>query len=140
MKDKIFLDTNFLVYLQNQSEPEKQAHCRAVLQTLAAKDVMVLSTQVLQEFYVVMTRKMGAEPVQVKGIIQLFRQFEVVTIDAEAISQAIDLSILQQISFWDALIVTAAHRANCSIVLTEDFNAGQNIAGVRIVNPFDLKI
>lgn len=140
MKDKIFLDTNFLVYLQNQSEPEKQAHCRAVLQTLAAKDVMVLSTQVLQEFYVVMTRKMAAEPVQVKGIIQLFRQFEVVTIDAEAISQAIDLSILQQISFWDALIVTAAHRANCSIVLTEDLNAGQNISGVRIVNPFDLKV
>lgn len=140
MKDKIFLDTNILVYLQNHSEPQKQIHCRKVLNALEAKTAFVLSTQVLQEFYMVMTRKLGADPVQIKSIIQQFRKFEVVLIDGDVIVGAIDLSVLNQISFWDALIVAAAQKANCSTVLTEDLNEGQNIGGVRIVNPFHLQL
>ncbi|MCC7507700.1 MAG: PIN domain-containing protein [Saprospiraceae bacterium] len=140
MKDKIFLDTNFLVYLQNSNEPEKQKHCRALIKHLASKSTIVLSTQVIQEFYVVMTRKMGADPVLVKGLLQLFRQFEIVTIDLESISQAIDFSIIHQLSFWDALIVSAAQKANCSTLFTEDLNSGQIMAGIKIINPFTISV
>ncbi len=140
MKDKIFLDTNFLVYLQNHNEPKKQVHCRALLSSFQDNSAFVISTQVLQEFYIVMTRNLAMDPVQVKSVIRLFRQFEVVLIDPDSISNAIDLSILNQTSFWDALIITAAQKANCSSVLTEDLNDGQTIGGVRILNPFKISI
>lgn len=138
MKDKIFLDTNVLVYLQNHLEPQKQLHCRNALNALESKAVFVLSTQVLQEFYVIMTRKMEANPVQVKSVIQHFRKFEVVLIDGDAITNAIDLSILNQLSFWDSLVITAAQKANCSRILTENLNDEQIIGGLQISNPFNL--
>ena len=140
MKDKIFLDTNFLVYLQNNNELDKQKHCRALIQHLATQSTIVLSTQVIQEFYVVMTRKMGVEPVLVKGLLQLLRQFEIVTVDFDSITNAIDFSIIHQLSFWDALIISSAQKANCSTVITEDLNSGQVVAGIKIVNPFTLSV
>lgn len=136
MKDKVFLDTNFLVYLQNHREPQKQAHCRTQLAAWSSRAGVVISTQVMQEFFVVMTKKMEADPVQVKNVIQLFRQFEVVLIDMDTITHAIDLSVVNQLSFWDALVISAALKAHCSAVLTEDLNNGQIISGVRIINPF----
>ena len=140
MKDKVFLDTNFLVYLQNHQEPQRQEHCRSQLTAWSARAGIVISTQVVQEFFIVMTKKMGADPVQVKNVIQLFRQFEIVLIDPDTITHAIDISVVNQLSFWDALIVSSAIKANCTTVLTEDLNSGQVIGGVRITNPFTAPI
>lgn len=140
MKDKVFLDTNFLVYLQNHLDPQRQMHCRRLLVSRAGDTTFCLSTQVLQEFYVVMTKKLGADPVKVKNVIQLFQQFETVLIDPGIILHAIDLAVLNQTSFWDALIISAAHKANCSTIWTEDLNHGQIISGMRIINPFSIAL
>jgi predicted nucleic acid-binding protein len=99
-------------------------------------DTGVISTQVLQEFYVAATKKFNANPVLIKEILYSFEKFEVVQITTEMIKEAIDVSLLNKISFWDALIITAAESAKCNAILTEDLNAGQLIKGIKIVNPF----
>lgn len=133
---KAFIDTNILVYSMDKSEPAKMTRCRSLLKELK-KDVSgVISTQVLQEFYVAATKKLNAAPLAVKDIIHTFENFEIVTISPEIIKEAIDCSILSTISFWDGLIVVAAEYAKCDRLWTEDLNHGQVIRGVKITNPF----
>ena len=139
-KDKIFIDTNVLVYTQNNKEKEKQLICRKVLSSLIGRNLLVISTQVMQEYYNVATQKLGIEKLFVKGTIELFDIYETITIQPSVIFQAIDIHILHQLSFWDSLIISAAKSANCSMLLTEDMNDGQIIEGVKIQNPFTLQI
>jgi len=135
MMSKIFIDTNILIYSMDRFNPEKQKQSRRKLKTFN-KDVKgVISTQVLQEFYVAATRKLNADPLIVKDIINSFGKFETVLIHPEIIKEAIDCSIINRLSFWDALIVTAAESAHCDKLWTEDLNSGQVIRGVRIENP-----
>lgn len=131
---KIFLDTNILAYALDRDGGEKRSVARRLLQTVA--DTSVVSTQVLQEFYVVATRKLGVEPTLAKSIVHSFRRFETVTVTADLIEAAADCSIVHQLSFWDALIVVTAEAARCSELWTEDLNPGQVIRGVKVVNPF----
>ncbi len=135
-KDKIFIDTNVLVYAQNNKESEKQSICRKVLSNLVEESLLVISTQVMQEYYNVATLKMGLEKLYVKRTIEMFDVYEIITIQPSIIFQAIDIHILYQLSFWDSLIISAAKSAKCSMVLTEDMNDGQVIEGVKIQNPF----
>lgn len=133
---KVFFDTNVLAYAQDHDTPEKRNRSRELIADIVASGIGVISTQVLQEFYVTATRKMGVSPLDAKSVVQSFKLFEVVQISPELIEQAIDRSVLSQISFWDALIVTASVSSGCSTIYSEDLNAGQVIDGVRIVNPF----
>ena len=135
MMSKIFIDTNILVYSMDQFNPEKQLKCRNSLKSLNKDTKGVISTQVMQEFYVTATKKLHAEPLVVKDIINSFEIFETVLIQPEIIKEAIDCSIINRISFWDALIIVAAESAHCEKLWTEDLNAGQVIRGVRIENP-----
>jgi predicted nucleic acid-binding protein len=98
--------------------------------------VGVISTQIMQEFYVAATRKLGVAPLVAKGVLKTFATFEIVTISPPLIQEAIDCSILNQVSFWDALVLAAAAAAGCSTVYSEDLNAGQTILGVKVQNPF----
>ncbi len=139
-KDKIFIDTNVLVYTQNDKEKEKQLICRKVLSGLIDKNLLVISTQVMQEYYNVATQKMRLEKLYVKRTIEMFDIYEIITIQPLIIFQAIDIQILHQLSFWDSLIISAAKSANCSMVLTEDMNDGQIIEGVKIQNPFTFQM
>jgi predicted nucleic acid-binding protein len=95
----------------------------------------VISTQVMQEFYVVASKKIGVDPILAKKILQKFENFEVVTIVPRLIYEAIDCSVTAEVSFWDALIIVAAQSAKCDTLWTEDLNPGQVIRDVRIVNP-----
>ncbi|MBM3789228.1 MAG: PIN domain-containing protein [Acidobacteria bacterium] len=95
-----------------------------------------MSTQVMQEFFVAATRKLGVEPLAAKGVLKAFTVFEIVQVSAALIHEAIDCSILNQLSFWDSLILAAAASAGCKTVLSENLNAGQNILGVKVQNPF----
>ena len=133
---KVFLDTNVLVYAQDHDAPKKRKRSRELIANVVASGAGVISTQVLQEFYVTATRKMGVAPLAAKSVMQSFKIFEVVQISPELIEQAIDRSVLSQISFWDALIVTASASSGCTTIYSEDLNAGQLIDGVRITNPF----
>ena len=133
---KVFVDTNILGYCMEDSDKKRKARCRALIESLAGDLHGVISTQVLQEFYVVATKKLGADPLVVKDILHSFRRFETVVITPEIIKDAIDCSLINRISFWDSLIVVAAESARCESIWTEDLNDGQIIRGVRIENPF----
>jgi len=137
MAAKVFIDTNLLVYSMDNSEPQKKKKCREALRRVKDKYRGVLSTQVMQEFFVAATKKLGVDALQVKNIVRQFENFEVVTISPGLIYEAIDCSILNQLSFWDSLIVVAAESAKCNEIWTEDLNAGQIIKGIRIVNPLN---
>ena len=136
MPDRIFLDANVLVYAQDAGAPLKQQTSREIIASLADSGDGVISTQVMQEFFVAATRKLGVEPLAAKGILKTLAVFETVQVSAALIHEAIDCSILNQLSFWDSLILAAAASAGCSTVLSEDLNPGQTILGVSVRNPF----
>ncbi len=131
----VFLDTNILVASADHHDPDRQQLCRAHLRALQQTGRAVISTQVLQEFYVVATRKLGILPEQVRELVARFRRLPIVTVTPDLIEQAIDCHQADIISFWDALIVTAASSAGCTALLSADLNAGQTIRGVRVVDP-----
>ncbi len=133
---KVFIDTNVLVYSVDQYAKVKRDKSRELLRKLNKDKYIVISTQVLQEFYVAATRKLKVGGLLAKEILRSFRNFEVVTITPEIIEEAVDCSLLNKISFWDALIISAAEFAKCPHVLTEDLNHGQVIRGVTISNPY----
>jgi len=132
---KVFLDTNILVYAIDRRYRKKRAACRELIRALAEARAGVLSTQVMQEFFVVATRKLDIDPIKAKGILNSFGNFEVVEVTPRLIYDAIDCSVLDQLSFWDALIVVSAEAASCEIVATEDLSHDRVIRGVRIENP-----
>jgi predicted nucleic acid-binding protein len=101
-----------------------------------AESTGVISTQVLQETWVVSVRKLGLDPLDAKEIIHGFRRFETVMVDPDMIEEAVDIHSVNGVSFWDALILAAAERASCATLLTEDMADGQVVRGVRITNPF----
>ena len=136
MPGRAFVDTNVLVYAVDEADPAKRDRARAVLADSAAQ--LVLSSQVLSEFYVVATRKLEAplsEPDAAEAVRALAR-LPVVVADAELVMAAVALSRQAQISFWDAQVVAAAAVAGCDHVLTEDLSHGTEISSVRIENPF----
>jgi predicted nucleic acid-binding protein len=132
---KVFLDTNILVYCLDQADAVKKAKCRGLIRSLTAESKGVISTQVMQEFYVAATSKLAADPLLAKDILRSLERFETVVVSPSLIKDAIDCSIINRLSFWDALIVVSAESAQCEILWTEDLNHGQIIRGVRIENP-----
>lgn len=135
MTTKVFVDTNILIHASDRHNPEKQARSRALLKGLAKDRRGVISTQVMQEFFVAATRKLGMDALVAKDILRAFAKFEVVVVSSELIDRAIDTHIINRLSFWDALIVSAAESANCGTLWTEDLNHGQIVQGVKIENP-----
>lgn len=134
---KIFIDTNILVYTLDQKDRTKQESARTILKRIIEDHQPVISTQVIKEFYVVATKKLGADPIIVKNIIHNFENMEIVNSDLRLIEQAIDISVITQLSFWDSLIIAAAEKAHCEYVFSEDLNSGQNYRGVLLLNPFE---
>jgi len=132
---KVFIDTNILVYAMDAFDTAKQKRCRDLLRSLNSDVRGVISTQVMQEFYVTATKKLGADPLVVKDLLNAFERFDTVIVTPEIVKDAIDCSILNRLSLWDALIVVAAESALCEKIWTEDLNDGQIIRGVRVENP-----
>lgn len=134
---KIFIDTNILVYTLDTLDPQKHARSRSVLQRIIADHQPVISTQVINEFFVVATKKLNADAIVVKNIIHNFLNMEIVSTDLSLIESAIDINVISQLSFWDSLIIAAAEKAHCEYVFSEDMNAGQNYRGVLVLNPLE---
>lgn len=133
---RTFVDTNVLVYAVDESEPAKRERALDVLAERSRDGRVVVSTQVLLEFYATVTRKLGqSAPVAARGV-ELLARWPVVPADAELVRSAIELADAARLSIWDSMIVTAARTGGCETLITEDLNAGQTIAGVRIENPF----
>jgi predicted nucleic acid-binding protein len=134
-----FVDTNVLAYAHDRSEPRKQAVAQAQLEVLWRDRTGALSTQVLQELYVVATRKLqrSMHRATARRIVALYAEWPVVQIDVPLILAASELEERHALSFWDALIVEAARRSGATRLLTEDLQPGRRIGDVRIENPFD---
>ncbi len=137
MTARSFVDTNVWVYAVDADEPAKQAQARAVLEP-SGGSALVLSAQVLGEFYVTVTQKFGRRVTEAAAgsMVERMRHLPVVPIDAELVSAAISGTRAWQVSYWDALIIAAAKAAGCSRLLTEDLADGAMYGGVRIENPF----
>lgn len=133
-----FTDTNVLVYAFDASHPEHQAIAEKALLALMSSDRLRLSTQVLQEFFVTMSQKVAKSWPRERLLAALddFAIWPTLVIEPPIIREAAELAGEAQLSFWDALIVTAAARSGAAILLSEDLNHGQVVRGVRIVNPF----
>lgn len=137
MSAKVFVDTNILIYAHDREAREKHAAAARVLRQLWEDRTGVVSTQVLQEFYVNATRKIPVPLARstARQVVEQYAVWPVVEVDVRMIVHASELEERYQLSFWDALVVAAARRANASRLLSEDFNAGQVIEGVRVENP-----
>lgn len=136
-RSRIFVDTNVLVYIYDADEPHKQRIATKVLAETGGERA-VLSAQVVNEFYVTVTRKLKKpldEP-RAREAVDVLSQLDVVPIDAGLVTAGVARSQQSQLSLWDALVVEAARRAGCTVLLTEDLNAGAVFGGVRVVNPF----
>ncbi|WP_191621125.1 PIN domain-containing protein [Marinihelvus fidelis] len=136
MKELSFFDTNVLVYAEDADEPIKRQRAIELVTAAMHDGTGVISTQVLQEFFAVCTRKLGIKPETVQRRMQLLTTLNVIQITTDDTLDAVDLVRLHKLSYWDALIINAARKAGCSTLLSEDMNHGQSISGVKIRNPF----
>ena len=133
-----FFDTNVLLYLFDASVPAKKARAQEVFSGEVEAGRAVLSTQILQEFYVNVTRKLD-EPLPSEVAAEQVRDFSLlplVRVDEAMILAAIERHRIMSFSFWDALVVEAALRGGADRLLTEDLQHGQEMDGLRVENPF----
>lgn len=133
----VFVDTNILVYAHDADAGVKRDRAIGKLRQLWEDDTGRLSVQVLQEFYVNVTRKLATRVARstAREIVSAYGAWVREPTTAETVLRATDIAELVQISFRDALIVAAAEQVGAEQLLSEDLNDGQEIAGVRIVNP-----
>jgi predicted nucleic acid-binding protein len=137
MSDKTFVDTNVLIYAHDADARAKHETAKKVLHELWSERTGILSTQVLQEFYVNVTRKIP-RPIAKESarlVVNTYTIWCAETTPAE-ISSAFRIEDESRIGFWDALIVASAIKSGATRILSEDLNAGQTISGVRVENPF----
>jgi len=132
-----FVDTNILLY-SISTDPDEGEKAEIAQEVLASRD-LVLSVQVIQEFFVQATRASRLDPLthdQAVGLIQSFMRFPIQEVSMAIALLAIGNSQKFQLSYWDAAIIEAARVMKCSIVLSEDMGHQQDYDGVRVVNPF----
>ncbi|MGH9323594.1 MAG: PIN domain-containing protein [Vicinamibacteria bacterium] len=138
MSDRVFVDTNVFVYLFDVDSPGKRSIARELLTELSHSAVLVVSTQVLQEFYVSVTRKL-ATPLPAEEAAEATRAlsaYTVVQVDAPLIFRAIELCQRETVSFWDGLIIRAGVEAGCARIVSEDLQHGRSFDDTWIENPF----
>jgi predicted nucleic acid-binding protein len=137
MSDKYFVDTNVLMYAHDKAAGVKHERAKALVEELWRDRTGVVSTQVLQELAVNLRRKAG-RPLDAKGareIVSDYLTWQVVVNTGESILEALDFEGRYQISFWDALVLQAAHASGAEVLYSEDLSDGQSYGSVRVVNP-----
>ena len=136
MSARSFFDTNVLVYADDKAAPAKQRRALELVAEHRRAGTGVVSLQVLQEYFVTVTRKLGVDARIVRRKVELLAEFDVAAPDVADILAATDLHRLHGFSFWDALVLRAAKQSGCGVLLSEDFQESREFEGVRVVNPF----
>jgi predicted nucleic acid-binding protein len=138
MKGRIFLDTNILVYANDRTQKEKQESAKRIIADGIISENLVLSAQVISEFFVTITSKIKVPllKIEARNQILLLKNLEIVEIDFSLILSAIEILNEFKFSYWDSLIIAAALKSKCDIIYSEDLNRGQKIHTVKIENPF----
>lgn len=138
MSARTFVDANVFVYLFDEDAPAKRTVARAILESHGGSRLLHLSTQVLQEFFVTVTRKLG-RPLpfdQASTATRNLAALPTVLIDSDMVLRAVELSQRHQLSLWDALILVAAQLAGCTSLLSEDLQDGFRLDALQVENPF----
>ena len=138
MSDRIFIDSNVIVYAYDKNEPSKQSLAQKLLLSAIQEESAVLSAQVLGEFFVVVTSKIH-NPLSIEEaekIIDILSILPVAEIDLPLVKQAIETQKRYGLSYWDSLIVSAAERTGCAKIISEDLNDGQKYNNIIVENPF----
>lgn len=133
-----FFDTNVLVYCMDAGDPDRQARAIERFARACEQDTVVLSAQVLQEFYAVTTRKLQPplSPAAAQAQVERLASFEVVGSSATSVLEATRLAARHQLQWWDALILEAALRAQADVLVSEDVQHGQRFGKLTVENPF----
>ncbi len=133
---RYFIDSNILVYANDRNAGEKQARAiEAIVRCMKAGNG-VISIQVLQEYANIALAKLMQDSAVVLRQLTLLDVFRIVAPSSAMVRRAVEIRSAYRISFWDAGIVAAAETADCDRILSEDLNAGQFYAGVKVTNPF----
>jgi predicted nucleic acid-binding protein len=138
-EDKTFIDTNIIIYAYDVTAGNKHSVASGILADLWNSGLGVISTQVLQEFFVNVVQKIP-KPItkqQAREIVKDFLKWHVVVNTGDSIVEAIDISLKYGYSFWDSMIIEAAITGGAAILISEDFQEGRIISGVTIRNPFN---
>lgn len=138
MSDKVFFDTNVIVYAHDLGSPEKRAKSQTLIFDSLRGGYGVISAQVLSEFFVTITKKIK-EPmtaVQARKELVLLSTMETVDIDSTLVIRAIDMQERWKLNYWDALILSSAERAGCSTVYSEDLSQDQSYGSITVHNPY----
>jgi predicted nucleic acid-binding protein len=133
---KAFFDTNVLFYMHSTAEPAKQTRAQELFDRHLQLRSVVLSTQVVQEFYSVGSRKLAFSRQYLKEAVTKFLSLPLVVLGPSEILKAIENEERYQISFWDALILAAAESGGAEVLFTEDLNHNQQYGSVLVRNPF----
>lgn len=137
MSQVAFFDTNVLIYMHDSRVPHKQETARRLFRRHFYARTFVISTQVLQEFYVTVSKEVfNITSGRAKEITMRYAELDVLAIQPAHILEAVDLHVRRKLSFWDSLIVVAARAAGASTLYSEDLGHGQIYDGVRVENPF----
>jgi predicted nucleic acid-binding protein len=136
MSARSFFDTNVLVYADDKAAPAKQRRALDLVAEHRRGGTGVVSLQVLQEYFVTVTRKLKLDPRIARRKVELLAEFDVASPEVADILAAIDLHRLHGFSFWDALVLRAAKQSGCRVLFSEDMQGAREIDGVHIVNPF----
>ena len=138
MSDRYFVDTNVLMYAHDSAAGEKYQRAKALVEKLWETRAGVVSTQVLQELAVNLRRnaKKSLDAKATRDVISDYLTWQIVVNGGDSILEALDLEAKYQISFWDALIVQAAHVSGAAVLYSEDLSDGQAYGAVRVINPF----
>jgi predicted nucleic acid-binding protein len=131
-----FFDTSVLVYADDKAAPPKQRRALELVAEHRRAGTGVVSLQVLQEYFVTVTRKLHVDPRVARRKVELLAEFDVASPEVADILAAIDLHRLHGFSFWDALVLRAAKQAGCTVLFSEDLRDARQIDGIHIVNPF----
>ena len=137
MKGRVFLDTNILIYADDADAGVKRERAQQLIEAALNNGNGVLSTQVLQEYFVVATRKLGLPAEIAQKKIEILATMTVIVVEVEHVVEAIKLHRLYGFSFWDCLILHSAKAAGCPRLLSEDLQHGRAIEGVTMENPFE---
>jgi len=136
MSGLAFFDTNILIYADDVSAPEKRERAISVITDHQRRNSLVISLQVLQEYFSAATRKLGVAAETAQRKVEVLARGKVVRFTERDVIAAIELHRLVRISFWDAMIVHAARAANVAVLYSEDLGHGSVLGGVAVRNPF----
>jgi predicted nucleic acid-binding protein len=136
MPARSFFDTNVLIYADDKAAPAKQRRALELVAEHRRARTGVVSMQVLQEYFVTVTRKLSVDAAIARRKVELLGEFDVSTPEVADILAAIDLHRLHGFSFWDALILRTAKQAGCTVLFSEDLQRSRALDGLQILNPF----